>query len=229
RSCSGFGDGRCTCNPLKKCKFALCSSGSYSKAAAFSIISSYYKIKDDILDNGFVKRNLYRLLLPVFSHWRKKAAKRYPDTDRLVSNMMDMQYEAEHSESSSVDSAAHPTAVMLADLFSSEAENDTDKRVYREFGYHLGRWIYLIDAADDMKKDKKAGSFNPFLNMQNNADADPKFISAVLNQSLARAYDAYNLIEIVDFKGIFDNMMLKGLPTVQNRVISKLYTEGKDE
>ena len=48
RSCKGFKDGRCTCNPLKKCKFATDSGDAYRKAAAFSMISVYYKIIDDI-------------------------------------------------------------------------------------------------------------------------------------------------------------------------------------
>ena len=44
RSCKGFKDGRCTCNPLKKCKFATDEGDAYGKAAAFSMISVYYKI-----------------------------------------------------------------------------------------------------------------------------------------------------------------------------------------
>ena len=27
--------------------------------------------------------------------------------------------------------------------------------------YHLGRWIYLTDAADDLRSDMKTGSYNP--------------------------------------------------------------------
>ncbi len=227
RSCKGFKDGRCTCNPLKKCKFAVSSSDSYGKAAAFSIISAYYKIKDDIADSGFFRRVLCRTVLPFFSNRRKKAAKKYPDIEKCVHDMMNMQYKSEHSENPSLDSAAHPTAVMLAELFSLEAEDKTDKRVFYEFGYHLGRWIYLIDAADDIEKDKKSGNFNPFINSE--GGENPDYISAVLNQSLARAYDAYNLIDLIDFKGILDNMMLKGFPTVQNNVIKKLTTEVKDE
>lgn len=223
RSCIGFKDGRCVFNPLKKCKYALCESDCYSKASAFSVISAYYKLKDDISDSGFFKRNLCRLLLPFFSHWRKKAVKRYSEIDLLASKMMSMQYEDEHSDVSTIDSAAHPTAFLLANIFSFEAKNDVEKRVFYEFGYHIGRWIYLIDAADDIKKDRKSGSFNPFI--RNNKPINSDYIESVLNQSLARAYDAYNLIEIKDFRGILDNMMLKGFPAVQNRVVKQLDTE----
>lgn len=229
RSCTGFKDGRCTCNPLKKCKFALSSSDCYSKAAAFSIVSAYYKLKDDISDSKFFKRLLCRLVLPFFSHWRKKALKNYSQLDIYVSEMMDLQYKAEHNKERLVDESAHPTALMLANVFSLETEDELLKRVFYEFGYQLGRWIYLIDAADDIKKDEKSGNFNPFINPVNGDETSSDYISLILNQSLARAYDAYNLIDIVDFKGILDNMILKGFPTVQNRVISKLDTEVTNE
>ncbi|MGB4934617.1 MAG: DUF5685 family protein, partial [Ruminococcus bromii] len=164
RSCKGFKDGRCTCNPLKKCKFATDSGDAYRKAAAFSMISVYYKIIDDIQDSGFFKKLLCRIIKPFFSHQRKKAADKYPDMDKAVSDMMKMQYDAEHSEKPSVDMSAHPTALMLAAVLSAEAHDEIQKRVLYEFGYHIGRWIYLVDAADDIEKDIKSNGFNPFVN-----------------------------------------------------------------
>ena len=221
-SCKGFKDGRCTCNPLKKCKFAVDSGEAYRKAAAFSVVSVYFKIADDIKDSGFLKSLLLRIIKPFFSHNRKKAKMHYPELDKIVSDMMQLQNEAETNAEISVDSSAHPTAKMLAELFSLEAENDNQKRVYYEFGYHIGRWIYLIDAADDLDKDIEKDNFNPFYDKKNKVKKDVQSITATLNQSLARAYDAYNLIDnIKDFKGILDNMILKGFPSVQNGITDK--------
>ena len=229
RSCKGFKDGRCTCNPLKKCKFATDSGDAYRKAAAFSMISVYYKIIDDIQDSVFFKKLLCKIIKPFFSHQRKKAADKYPDMDKAVSDMMKMQYDAEHSEKPSVDMSAHPTALMLAAVLSAEAHDEIQKRVLYEFGYHIGRWIYLVDAADDIEKDIKSNGFNPFVNKKTGEVKSSDFIKAVLNQSLARAYDAYNLLNFTDFKGILDNMMLLGFPASQNRVTSKLDTEVNNE
>ena len=110
---------------------------------------------------------------------------------------------------------------MLANVFLLEAENEMDKRVFYEFGYHLGRWIYLVDAADYIEKHKKRINFNPYLNSDKELKYDIDYITSMLNQSLARAYDAYNLIDIKDFKGILDNMILRGFPAVQNRITDK--------
>ena len=140
--------------------------------------------------------------------------------------MMKAQNEVEAQGDADIDIAAHPTANMLGTVLSLEAKDDVQKRVFYEFGYQLGRWIYLIDAADDLEKDIKRNNFNPFKNMN---DVNIKeFQTELLNQSLARAYDAYNLITIVDFKGIFDNMMLYGFPAKQNTVVYRL-EEKKNE
>lgn len=76
KTCKGFKDGRCTFNPLKKCKFALCESDCYSKASAFSVISVFYKLKDDLKDEGFFRRILTRILLLFFFTLAKEGSKK---------------------------------------------------------------------------------------------------------------------------------------------------------
>lgn len=217
RSCTGFSDGRCKFNPLKKCKFADCKDNAYSKASALSVISAYYKVVDDIDDSGFFKRIALKIAKPFFGRRQKKAARRFPEIENIVSEMMKNQKAAENDELVTIDKAANPTAKMISDLAALEGGNDLQKRVLSEFGYQIGRWVYLIDAADDYEKDKKSGNFNPFIKADIN---DKNYINSVLSQSLARAYDAYNLLDIIDFKPIIDNMMLYGFPNKQNAVLN---------
>ena len=217
RSCTGFSDGRCKFNPLKKCKFADCKDNAYSKASALSVISAYYKVVDDIDDSGFFKRIALKIAKPFFGRRQKKAARRFPEIENIVSEMMKNQKAAENDELVTIDKAANPTAKMISDLAALEDGNDLQKRVLSEFGYQIGRWVYLIDAADDYEKDKKSGNFNPFIKADIN---DKDYINSVLSQSLARAYDAYNLLDIIDFKPIIDNMMLFGFPNKQNAVLN---------
>lgn len=217
RSCTGFSDGRCKFNPLKKCKFADCKDNAYSKASALSVISAYYKVVDDIDDSRFFKRIALKIAKPFFGRRQKKAARRFPEIENIVSEMMKNQKAAENDELVTIDKAANPTAKMISDLAALEGGNDLQKRVLSEFGYQIGRWVYLIDAADDYEKDKKSGNFNPFFKADIN---DKDYINSVLSQSLARAYDAYNLLDIIDFKPIIDNMMLYGFPNKQNAVLN---------
>jgi len=217
RSCSGFDNGRCRFNPLKKCQFAHVNDDAYSKSAALTVILAYYKLKDDISDSGFFKRIGARLLLPFFSHWRKKAAKRFAYLDEAAAQMMASQLALEGKDNPCLDETAHPTATMLAAVLRHEGEDEATRRVLSELGYQLGRWIYFMDAADDLEKDIKRGSFNPFKNLQ--TDDLQGYQTQLMNHSLARAYDAYNLLNITDFKGIMDNMLLYGFPARQNAVV----------
>jgi len=219
-SCGGFKKGRCTCNPLKRCNFAYSKNDDYQKAAAFSIITVYYKLIDDINDSGFFKSLFSRMIKPFFSHQRKKAKKRYPWIDEYVAEMMERQAVIEQDKSSSVDISADPTAQMLGKILAKDGNDKTESRVLYEYGYNIGRWIYLMDAADDMEKDAKSLSFNPFI-QEDGSSLDNNIISLTLNQCLARAYDAYNLLDINGFKGILDNMMLRGFPKIQNKITDK--------
>ena len=100
-SCGGFKKGRCTCNPLKRCNFAYSKNDDYQKAAAFSIITVYYKLIDDINDSGFFKSLFSRMIKPFCSHQRKKAKKRYPWIDEYVAEMMERQAVIEQDKSQS--------------------------------------------------------------------------------------------------------------------------------
>ena len=44
---------------------------------------------------------------------------------------------------------------------AGEIAEEKRRRVTEQLLYHLGRWIYLTDAADDLRSDMKTGSYNP--------------------------------------------------------------------
>ena len=62
--------------------------------------------------------------------------------------------------------------------------------------------VSVYPVTDDYEeKDIKKDNFNPFRSYS--GENLKEYQTSVLNQSLARAYDAYNLITLIDFKGIF--------------------------
>ena len=46
----------------------------------------------------------------------------------------------------------------------------TKRAVAEQCGYHIGRFIYLIDAYDDFVSDAESGNYNPFLEKYGSAD-----------------------------------------------------------
>ncbi len=218
RDCTGFEKKHCRFNPLKKCQFCKCRDDALSKAAALTMILSYHKLDDNISDSGFFRALPYRLIKPLFSRWRKKAAERYPELDEAARRMMKAQREAEDNPDCTLDMAADPTAAMLSSVLSLEAEDEAQRRILAQTGYGIGRFIFFIDAVDDYKKDVKTGGFNPLCSL---GESRFEIINRNLSQALASAFDAYNLLTVVDFKGIIDNILLRGLPGVQAEIVGK--------
>ena len=157
--CGKFEKGRCCVNPAKKC-LKCTEDAELERSADVVIIVSYYKLLDDIADGGFFKRLACRLIKPALSLMHKKAARRQEMLDRAVSAAMEEQQKIEKSGTASLDEAADPSGKMLAAILSQGYYGEDKIQLWR-FGYLLGRWIYLLDAVDDIEKDIKSGSYNP--------------------------------------------------------------------
>lgn len=230
--CPGFQQRRCVVNPLKKCSYCTGGEEELRLAAALSVILVYQKIRDDIVDNRFGKRIRSYLLLPFAAAARRKAEKEFPELDRIVALAMVEQAAAEQNTGQSVDFYAEPTAKMMEQVFAyglSAPELSPKDRVVRQAGYFLGRWVYIIDAADDLEKDLKEGAFNPFIiKYQFDENTTEEFIqdakayaNQLLNATLSQLVAAVNIMEFHQFGSIVTNVVLQGLPDMQKEILFK--------
>jgi hypothetical protein len=87
------------------------------------------------------------------------AAGRLPETAREAESAMRRLWEFEGQRCGSMDKTADTFARMLSSL--GAACSGDKERVARRLLYHLGRWIYLMDACDDLAGDCKKGRYNP--------------------------------------------------------------------
>jgi hypothetical protein len=88
-------------------------------------------------------------------------------------------------------------------------------------GYSLGRWLYIIDAVDDMARDRKSGNYNVFLQKYQDS-SDPAVLKEAefnLYFSLAKAAEAYSRLPVKKNKGILDNILYLGLKERTNLVL----------
>ena len=218
---------RCAANPLKKCRYLAAKGEEYRKAAALSVLLTYHKLQDDKEDEGFFKSLGCKLLLPLVSRKAKKAAGRYPQLAQAAQTAMDGQRTAERDRAG-IDACAEPTAQLLATLFSQLASGG-QALALRQFGYYLGRWVYLMDAADDLEEDRKKGKFNPFvirlhlegggpLSAEARRKAD-EACNAILNATVAQLLPPFRLLELHNFGPILENVVECGLPELQREIL----------
>lgn len=231
--CGEFCPSRCSFNPTKRCLKAT-DTVAIDRAADIGTILAYYKLKDTLADEGLGKKIGAWCALPFAAAAHKKAKKRVPRIDAAVAAMMTAQAEMEASQNTSIDRAAEPFALLLQTLAAQMADTDAQKRVLGRFGYCLGRWVYLMDAVDDLAKDLEKGRYNPYIGARQLKKGDTDGVKEArayslytLNACLAECKAAYDLLDIRRFDGILRNILEEGMTHAQQRVIAG--EEGKHE
>ena len=216
--CEGFIQKKCVFNPLKKCSFCKGSKSHFDFASACLVIMFYYKLKDDIADSKFFIKFSKLALLPFAKKLLSKAEKIYPDVADNIKQYIDKQNKIESALCFSIDEATEPSAEMLSFIFSKLTDITNEKRILERLGYLLGRFIYILDAADDLKKDFKSKNYNVFIISSKLTEYDEAKIKLLKSQAtdvLTRTYyeilNTYALLDIFLYKPLIDNIITDGL------------------
>ena len=218
----------CPYNPAKKCM--ICQSRETLDFCSHAIIITvYYKILDNIHDGGLGSKLLAYLLLPIVFLMHKKAKRLAPDIDKIIGESMKIQSETEKKQDVCIDEAAHPSADALGKIFSLGFDGECKNSLYT-LGYMVGRYVYILDAVDDIESDLKNGSFNPFIaEYPKNKEGFADRVTAILNLTQSNALETLDAVEKKRFDDILENIVLDGLDFSMERVLKKYRPESKDK
>lgn len=214
-------------------KRTCCKSEKYFDfPCAASLLMLKYKLSDNINDNGFKEKLLSYLAYPFLYRSIKKAKKNYPDLDLLMKNMTENQRKCESEKINSIDIACEQTAIALSKIFLGlyDGGSEAQKRVLERLGYLLGRFVYMIDAADDLQSDLEKGDYNPFILKYNPKNVDDlksiiTEVSPSIYLTIGEITKTFELLEIKRFKGIIQNIFCLGLKNSTDKIISKYKTK----
>ena len=149
----------CIAHPAKKRVMLKENDALIYTAKAFSVLT-YYKLKDDLMDEGVAKRILANLVRPIASH--ALSVSEIPELEAVAEEKLSAINALERDGVASVDLPAHLFGELLGEIFAYGLEG-ADRIVTYECGSALGRFIYAADAAEDYYKDRKSGSYNPYV------------------------------------------------------------------
>ena len=185
----------CIIHPLKKRKYVK-GDRAVEYAASAGVILSYLKLIDDWHDEKSIKA---LCAAGLFLHGYKKSKKQFLDIYGSIKKQLDILSGYEKANSASIDDTAEAFGRILEILFTpSFIDDEKLRRKLSWLGYNLGRWIYMIDAVNDLEKDIKNGSYNPFINM---GYSDRKKCGADMELSLTLTLDGIaSAFDLIDFK-----------------------------
>jgi hypothetical protein len=203
----------------KRCVCADADGNSIDSAAGLGIILAYHKLRDNAADEGFVKAAAARLAMRGLRSAYRKAAREFPAFDGSVRERLDALDAAEADSDLPLDAAADKFALLLADV----AETTEEPRILHEMLYHLGRWIYLIDARDDLTEDAQKGRANALTGR----GADDRTLETTLTHSNNLVYSAFELLPETAWSDILRNIICLGMPTAQAQVFAGTWKRNK--
>lgn len=194
-------------------------------AADYSVILTWWQLQDGIADSGFFRGLKYRLATVLLRKAYRKAKALQPKFDERTCHQLQELAELEHQQCASMDQAADTFARLLAAAAEEGVTDPTRRRVLTQLLYHLGRWVYLIDAADDLKRDYADGSYNPLLYRFAH---DHGVLTAEQQAELGRTLDlsirqmaaAYELLDFGIWSNVICSVVYEGLYAVGTAVLN---------
>lgn len=224
----GIRQKRCPYRPMKKCPGCE-NNAEIDLCADAVILTVYYKLKDNLRDAGFLKKIASLCVFPLVTLMRCKAKRISPRIDELICTAMREQTLTEAANADNrtlLDAAAHPTAYALSQI-ASLGEYGEKKRQLARIGYCVGRWVYILDAADDLERDTKSGDFNPFFARQKQKGRSEtlQYAEQLLHITAAEAVAALEQTDLFRFREILENVLYDGLTAQMQVVLPKTQKE----
>lgn len=209
---------RCMVHPLKK-RPTVADNSALLYSAACAAVLTEAKIRDDINDSkGFHRLGAKLLFLPA-ARMRKKALKSANVPKDKIYSCLEKLSKLEKAHCPSIDETADAFGELLASVFSYGLP-DTASRIAYEIGKGVGKYIYVIDAADDAADDRKSGSYNPL----NISPVSSAALGAAVRLELESAAAAAELIDTASYPEIGEiikNTLYEGLPKGADKILCK--------
>lgn len=218
---------KCIAHPISK-RMVVEENESLKYTSSISIMLIYFKLLDDWKDDRSVKSLLANI---PFSRAVKKAQRQEGEKFKIIREKLDDLSKLEEDKCAEIDEVAHDFAKLMEKISSPDFIKDKDtRRILGVLGYNLGRWIYILDAFDDLEEDMRDKTYNALLLQHNYREGDDieAFIEKVkpsiefsLTLTLENIAKSFELLEIRHNREILENIIYLGMRSKMDRIFNE--------
>lgn len=203
------GKRHCMPHPIKKHSYVVTAATPY--AADMNIFLAYYQFMDDWNDDkNRVAREKARMLEEHLPALREK----WPRQCAAIEDNLALLGEMEKENELNPDLPANTFGQLMGELLVWREDEYAD--TLHRMGAALGRYVYLLDAVNDLRADIKKQRYNPLV-----AQMDTDF-APILTMMMAECTDAFEALPIRQDAHILQNILYSG-------VWQKMRARGKKE
>ena len=194
----------CIAHPFKKHTARTNQFTDY--AAAVNLILTYYKCKDDWEDDRDRRKYISARLL---RSQMRQLQKEYPAKMAAVSSNLRKLTALEQKNEQNIDLMAGLFGNIMAELFAYR--EDEWESSLRKIGFFLGKFIYLMDAYEDVEHDIQSDNYNPFRDAYQNQPAFAENSRKLLTLMMAECSREFEKLPILLHIDILRNILYSGV------------------
>ena len=172
---------------------------------------------DDWKDDKKITRLLYASSL---KRKAKYILKQYPDKCGRITHELEKLSVYEKDNSYDIDKVSGCFGNIMAEIYAYE--NDIWEKSLRKIGFYIGKFIYIIDAYDDIESDIKNGSYNVlkgrydaiFSKDAQRTDNEKKFTEEcyrILSMMMAQCSKEFEKLPVIMYSDLLRNILYSGV------------------
>lgn len=199
--------GKCIPHPIKKRLFKQTEVSKY--AADMNILLAWYKLVDDWDDE---KKITARAMMGFLKKSSKSVIEKYPKKSKNISDEFKKLRQLEEENSQDIDKVSSCFGNVMAHI--CDYKSDEWSSDLREIGFNLGKYIYIMDAYEDLEEDVKKKRYNCLVSHSrefNNPDVFEDFIYNLLNEIMSKAAKAFERLPIIEDAEVLRNIIYAGI------------------
>lgn len=201
---------RCLTHPVRK-HDTLCNEIT-EYVADMNVALTYYHLLDDWQDE---KRITGLAGAAALKRSYKKINRSYPRQCGVIRESLDKLKECEARNETDIDMVARCFGELMAELFTYRKDMWEDK--LRKTGFYLGKFIYILDAYDDLEKDIKNNSYNPLKAASGKENFDMECREMLL-MMMAECSNEFEKLPCLQDADILRNILYEGVWTKFNKI-----------
>ena len=194
---------KCVAHPFEKHEIRTNIFTEYM--ADMNVLFAYYKSQDDWEDERKIHKLLYGKLLEGKS---KKARQMYLDKYRRIDLLMHDLMEAEKAGKDDIDAMAGYFGQMMVQILVCREDEWTENLT--RFAFYLGKFIYLVDAYEDIEMDMYKGNYNPLRKLYDAPDFENE-CRTILTMMMSDCCKEFEQLPILENVEILRNVLYSGV------------------
>lgn len=197
------GTTKCIAHPLERHPVKKNCFTEY--CADMNVLFSYYKCMDDWQDEKkFGKLTYAKLLKKSY----REICGRYGEKAKRIDELMRELSVQEKKQNRDIDLMAGIFGEMMSEIFAYRKDEWEDE--LRNIGSYLGKFIYLMDAYEDLEEDRKKERYNPFAGRCENPDFEEE-VRTILTMMMAGCSREFEKLPIIENAEILRNILYSGV------------------